>query len=112
MNRNLHKATIEMDLIDNVDLMRQAYMKFACIPGSGYLTWEFSHPQTPLWHLAEAMRKSLAEILGDEDLAVVLYDCMMDSGESARYHIENYWMHMLYRAAGVKQWRRNVAKYN
>lgn len=111
MKRSIHKATIEMDLIDNVDLMRQAYMKFACLPGSGYLTWEFSHEQTPLWHLSQAIHKSLEEILGDEDLARACYECMMDSGESARYHIENYWMHLLHMAAMDKHWRRSTIQW-
>lgn len=107
------RSLVQMDLIDNVDKIRETYMKFAMLPDSERnLVIESSVDQTVLWHLASACRKSLAAIVGDEDLGEVIYNMMGDSGESARYHIENYWYMALYQAAEIKAHRRRIAQYN
>jgi hypothetical protein len=111
---------VDMDLIRNVDKIRQAYMGFATLSdGHGPLVIESSgclpnglqvEEPTVLWHLAEACRKALGEILGDETLGLVCYDAMGDSGESAEYHVQWYWDHMLRKAAEIKHWNRMKVK--
>ena len=113
INRKCNKADLDFDLIANVDKIREAYMKFACLPDSERnLVIESSVDQTPLWHLASACRKALAAIVGDEDLGEVIYNEMGDIGESAAWNIEYNWTIMLYRAASMKQYRRRIAQYN
>ena len=113
INRKCNYADLDWDLIANVDTIRERYMKFATLPDwHRPLVVESSVDETVLWHLASACRKSLAAIVGDSTLAEVIYDAMGDSGESATWIIQNAWSHCLYKAAGIKQWNRNVAKFN
>ena len=107
---------VDMDLVRNIDKIRQAYMGFATLDdGHGPLVIESSgrdvmgnqvQEPTVLWHLAEATRKALGEVLGDETLGLVCYDAMGDSGESAEYHVQWYWTYMLRKAAEIKHWSR------
>ena len=113
MNRKCNRADLDMDLVANVDAIRECYMKFATLSDSHRpLVIESSVDETTLWHLASACKKALAAITGDEDVAFEIYEAMGDSGESATYIVENAWMHVLYRAAATKAHRRRIAQYN